>query len=94
MRLVWSRAAMRDLEELAVYIAEDSEQVSGSVEARIHEEAELLSRFPRSGRIGRVRGTRERVVGRTPYILAYRIVSGRIRVLRVYHGARNWPKQF
>ena len=94
MRLVWSRAAMRDLDELAAFIGMESERASELVEGRVHEEAKLLSRFPRSGRIGRVPGTRERVVGRTPYILAYRIVSGRIRVLRVYHGARKWPKQF
>lgn len=61
---------------------------------RIHEEAKLLSRFPRSGRVGRVPGTRERVVDKTPYILAYRIVTGRIRILRVYHSARTWPSQF
>jgi len=60
---------MRDLEELAVTIAEDSEQAAESVEARIHQEASLLSRFPRSGRPGRVAGTRERVVGRTPIAL-------------------------
>jgi toxin ParE1/3/4 len=85
---------MRDLDELAAYIGVESEQASELVEGRIHKEAKLLSRFPRSGRIGRAPGTRERVVGRTPYILVYRIVSGRIRVLRVYHGARKWPKQF
>ena len=94
MRLVWSKAAMRDLFELAVYIATDSERAAEYVEACVHEEAKLLSRFPRSGRIGRVPGTRERVVSRTPYILAYRIVSGRIRILRVYHGSRQWPKKF
>jgi toxin ParE1/3/4 len=85
---------MRDLDELAAYIGMESERASELVEGRIHKEAKLLSRFPRSGRIGRAPGTRERVVGRTPYILVYRIVSGRIRVLRVYHGARMWPKQF
>jgi toxin ParE1/3/4 len=94
MKLIWSKAAMRDLFELALYIARDSEQAAQSVEERIHEEAKVLSRFPRNGRIGRVSGTRERVVDKTPYILAYRIVSGRIRILRVYHGARRWPKQF
>jgi addiction module RelE/StbE family toxin len=94
MRLVWSKAAMRDLFELAVYIAMDSERAAESVEARIHEEAKLLSRFPRGGRMGRVPGTRERVVGKNPYILAYRIVSGRIRILRVYHSARKWPMHF
>jgi len=85
---------MRDLAELAEYIAGESEQGSELVEARIHEEAKLLSRFPRTGRPGRVTGTRERVVGRTPYILAYRVDSGRVRILRVYHGARRWPSRF
>lgn len=94
MKLVWSKAAIRDLDELANYIAADSDQAAQSVEARIHNEAGLLSRFPRSGRTGCVPGIRERVVARTPYILAYRIVSGRVRILRVYHGARKWPPQF
>ena len=85
---------MRDLFELAVYIGTDSERAAESVEACIHEEAKLLSRFPRSGRIGRIPGTRERVVGRTPFILLYRIISGRVRILRVYHGSREWPTHF
>ena len=94
MKLVWTKAAIRDLDLLAVYLAAGSERASESVEERIREEAKLLCRFPRSGRIGRAQGTRERVVGGTPYILAYRIVSGRVRILRVYHGARKWPKHF
>lgn len=85
---------MHDLDELAAFIGMESERASELVEGRVHEEAKLLSRFPRSGRAGQVAGTRERVVRRTPYILVYRIVSGRIRVLRVYHGTRKWPKQF
>jgi toxin ParE1/3/4 len=85
---------MRDLDEIASYLGIESERASQLVEGRIHEEAKLLSRFPRSGRIGRVSRTHERVVGRTPYVLAYRIVSGRIRILRVYHGARKWPSHF
>lgn len=85
---------MRDLDEIASYLGIESERASQLVEGRIHEEAKLLSRFPRSGRIGRVSRTHECVVGRTPYVLAYRIVSGRIRILRVYHGARKWPSHF
>jgi toxin ParE1/3/4 len=79
---------MRDLDEIAAYLGMESERASELVEGRIHEEAKLLSRFPRSGRAGRAPGTRERVVGKTPYILVYRII------LRVYHGARKWPRQF
>jgi ParE toxin of type II toxin-antitoxin system, parDE len=53
VRLVWTKDAIRDLDELAVYIAADSDRAAESVEASIHKEAKLLSRFPRSGRIGR-----------------------------------------
>jgi toxin ParE1/3/4 len=74
VRTVWSKAAIRDLDELAAYIAADSEQAAASVEARIHDAAKSLARFPHSARIGRVPGTRERVVGQTPYILVYQIV--------------------
>jgi toxin ParE1/3/4 len=94
VRLLWSKAAIRDLDELAVYLAEDNDRAAQFVEGRIREEAKLLSRFPRSGRPGRAQGTRERVVGRTPYILAYKITSGRVRIIRVYHGARRWPNYF
>ena len=85
---------MRDLEELADYIAADSDRAADAVENRIHAEAELLSRFPRSGRTGRVAKTRERVVRRTPYILVYKVDSKQIRVLRVYHAAQKWPAHF
>jgi addiction module RelE/StbE family toxin len=94
MRLVWTKTAMRDLDELADYLGMDSERAAYAIAERIRGEAGLLSRFPRSGRIGRVPGTRERVVGRTPYILVYQIVSGRVRILRVYHGSREWPTHF
>jgi toxin ParE1/3/4 len=76
---------------LIAYIAEDSVQTAELVAARILKAAELLTKMPRSRRIGRVPGTRERVVGRTPYILAYKIDSSRVRILRVFRGARKWP---
>ena len=94
MRLIWSEAAARDLKEVAAYIAQDSEQAAQLVENRIHEAAKLLLMIPDAGRPGRVGSTRELVAFRTPYILVYRRGSGRIRILRVYHGARRWPSRF
>jgi len=44
------------------------------------------------GRPGRIEGTRELVVSGTPYIAAYRIVGDTVRVLRVLHGAQQWPE--
>ena len=94
MKVTWGRRARLDLRELAEYIAEDSVQAAEVVAQRILDAAATLARMPRSGRPGRVSGTREKVVGRTPYILVYRIASGRIRVLRVFHGARKGPARF
>ena len=94
MKVIWGRQARRDLRELVAYIAEDSVEAAEQVSERILKAAESLSSFPRSGRPGRVKGTRERMVGKTPYILAYRVASNRVRILRVYHAARRWPNEF
>jgi toxin ParE1/3/4 len=94
MRLNWGPRAKRDLHELISYIAEDSIQAAELVATRIFATAELLSERPHVGRPGRVNGTRELVVLRTPYLLVYRIKSGSVRILRVFHGARKWPARF
>lgn len=55
----------------------------------------LLGDYPGLGRPGRVAGTRELVIARAPYIIAY-TVDPRIDaviILRVPHGARLWPEE-
>jgi len=45
------------------------------------------------GRLGRVAGTRELVLSRTPYIVIYefRGPDEEIYILRLLHGAQRWP---
>jgi plasmid stabilization system protein ParE len=62
MKVVWSHRAKRDLHELVATIAEDSIQGAELVAGRILKAAKSLVRMPRGGHIGRVAGTRERVV--------------------------------
>jgi plasmid stabilization system protein ParE len=45
------------------------------------------------GRPGRVNGTRELIIQRTPYIAAYRIAGKTVRILRELHGAQMWPEE-
>ena len=45
------------------------------------------------GRPGRVPKTRELVVSGTPYLVIYRVKNDRLEVLRVFHGARQWPQK-
>ena len=62
------------------------------VDLRIREQAHALRDFPSAGRPGRVRGTRELVIDRTPYIVAYRVRGDEVFILRVLRGARSWQK--
>jgi addiction module RelE/StbE family toxin len=63
------------------------------VDDRIRAQVRQLLQFPETGRPGRIEGTRELVISRTPYIAAYRIMGETVRILRVLHGAQLWPDQ-
>ena len=91
MRLEWSAYALADRIAIFDYIEADSPRAAVAVDDRIREQAETLAHFPNSGRPGRIEGTRELVISRTPYIVAYRITENTVRILRVLHGARRWP---
>jgi toxin ParE1/3/4 len=58
---------------------------------RIRATIRLLSQHPAIGRSGRRDGTRELVVARTPFLLVYRVESDVITILRLFHGAQDWP---
>jgi toxin ParE1/3/4 len=94
MIIVWSPEAINDLAALRAYIAEDDPAAQRVVLHVIRGIEQLLAGQPHMGRAGRVPGTRELVVPRTPYIVPYRIRNNRLQVLRVYHGARKWPEKF
>jgi toxin ParE1/3/4 len=91
MRLEWSAYALADRNAIFDYIEADSPRAAITVDERIREQVETLRKFPESGRPGRIDGTRELVISRTPYIVAYRIKGNTVRILRVLHGSRRWP---
>ncbi len=91
MRLEWSVFAQADRNAIFDYIEAESPQAAIIVDDRIRMQVEALAQFPLSGRSGRVEGTRELVIHRTPYIAAYRIQGKTVRILRVLHGAQQWP---
>jgi toxin ParE1/3/4 len=72
------------------HIEADSPQAAITVDGRIRVQVEGLMQFPESGRPGRIEGTRELVILRTPYIAAYRITGDTVRILRLLHGARQF----
>jgi toxin ParE1/3/4 len=91
LRLVWSERSLEDRREIYAYIEIESPRSAAALDDRIGEAARQLIHFPESGRSGRVDATRELVVTRTPFVLPYRIEADVVRILRVIHGAREWP---
>jgi toxin ParE1/3/4 len=95
MNPIWSPEAIADLVALRAYIAQDDPAAAQRVARHIVRNVEtLLPNSPELGRPGRVPGTRELVIPRTPYIVPYRLVGNTIQVLRVFHSARRWPEAF
>jgi toxin ParE1/3/4 len=75
------------------YIAQDSPSAAIEQGDRIEHQVGLLIEHPEMGRPGRKRGTRELVISRTPFVVVYRIKprAKRIELMRVLHGAQQWP---
>jgi toxin ParE1/3/4 len=95
MTPIWSPEAIADLAALRACIEHDDPAAAQRVALHIIRNVEtLLPNSPEMGRPGRVPGTRELVIPRTPYIGPYRLVGNTIQILRVFHGARRWPEAF
>jgi toxin ParE1/3/4 len=90
VKVVWLRAAERNLEEQLEYIGERNPRMAATLADKPASVARLAD-HPRSGRPGRVVGTRELVVPGTPYIVVYAVAVDCVRIHRVLHGAQRWP---
>jgi addiction module RelE/StbE family toxin len=93
MYIHWSVQALEDRVAIFDYIGIDSVTAASRLDDRIDDELERLVRFPEMGRSGRVEGTRELVITRTPYIVAYTFTSEAVTILRLLHGAQLWPEE-
>ena len=81
MRIEWSLLAIEDRDRIFDYydIDQDNPRAAVMVDERIAQQLEVLTDHPEFGRPGRVDGTRELVISRTPYLVAYRILGDAVR---------------
>lgn len=91
MRVEWTPAAEASLLAIARYIAVDDPGAALAIYEEIRRQVGNLAEHPEIGRPGRVLGTRELVINRTPFIAAYRVKQGVVTVLSVLHGKQRWP---
>jgi addiction module RelE/StbE family toxin len=85
--VVWAPTAVRHLTALRAYIAR--ENPGAAIADLLLAAVEHLAEFPDTGRRGRLPGTREWIVPRTPYVIPYRLKGARLEILGVFHG--RWP---
>ena len=93
MRLRWLTQALADLREIHGYIARDNPEAARRVVGEIRREVEILATQAESGRPGRLPGSREFVIQKYPYIVAYCVKGDEVQLLLVVHTSRRWPKQ-
>jgi len=88
MALRWTRTALRTLDEIAAFIAQDKPARAQSFVRELRMKIERLEQFPDLGRVGRVAGTRELVL-HANYLVIYRHRDGQVDILRIHHVARR-----
>ena len=94
MRIRWLRAALRNLDEEASYIATDDPVAAAKVVERVLGADASLAEHPAIGRPGRIPGTRELVVPGTRYLVPYRVEGAEVQILRVFHTSRRPPARW
>jgi len=92
MRLRWTAAAADDLERIADYLFEKTPENAAQLIRKICDAPSALKLFPNRGRQGKKQGTRELVIPSLPWILVYQITGDVIYVVRILHGAQDWPR--
>jgi len=91
VKLRWTSEARRSIEDAKAYIAEDNPAAARRVVEAIIRSADMLRDFPLAGRVDHELATRVLTVPRTPYRLIYELDADFVRILSVWHGAREWP---
>ncbi len=93
MRILWLDQAEHDLEEIVITSSDAIPRPPRASTTLSGGAWSCSPRNQRSGGSGRVKDTRELVIARTPYIVAYTVDRhiDAVIILRVLHSARQWP---
>jgi toxin ParE1/3/4 len=93
LKVVWLARAINQRDAQLDYIAAESPAAAIRVGDQVAQQVDQLASSPELGRLGRVDGTRELVIARTPLIAIYRVnlAKDRLEILAILHGAQMWP---
>jgi toxin ParE1/3/4 len=91
MQLRWTREAAADLERIADYLFQQVPERAAELVRAVYDAPALLLEFPHRGRPGKKAGTRELVISALPYLVVYTVHGDVVFVVRILHGAQQWP---
>ena len=91
MQLRWTREAAADLERIADYLFQHVPERAPELVRTVYDAPALLLKFPHRGRPGKKAGTRELVISALPYLVVYTVRGDVVFVVRILHGAQQWP---
>jgi toxin ParE1/3/4 len=81
--IVWTNLARQDVNAIWDFMEQRNPDAAEMVDSEILRSVEGLLQFPKRGKPGRVKGTRELVVLGLPYVVVYLLEESRIVILRV-----------
>jgi addiction module RelE/StbE family toxin len=91
MELRWTAEAANDLERIADYLLTNTPDRAPELIRRLYDAPTTLLTFPNRGRAGKKEGTRELVLTPLPYVIVYAVRADVLFVVRILHGAQQWP---
>lgn len=92
MRLVFTPAAEKDLDDIWFEIALDNPTSADRTIDRIRQRFEQLAASPQSGRERREIALDARSLNVGNYLILYQVAANRVEIIRVVHGARDVMK--
>lgn len=91
MQLRWTEEAADDLERIADYLLIHVPEQAPDLIRRLYDAPSTLLTFPNRGRPGKKDRTRELVLTGLPFIVVYTVRGDVVFVVRILHGAQQWP---
>jgi toxin ParE1/3/4 len=92
MKLVLSRLALAELDDILRYLSDRSPLGATHVEIRMRRAFEHIGHFPEAAeRVEQRPDVRRFPLARYPYVVYYEIGKDVVTVLRILHGARLGP---
>jgi len=90
MKVEWSSQALRDKDDIFLYIAPHDVDAAFRMDALFDEAAARLAELPYLGHTGAIPGTRE-ILAHRSYRLVYEVRGNTVLIVTVVHTARHWP---